>query len=259
MRFGVFVALFLASSPLQPQIPHVAGARPPQQSPTSVVIVELFTSEGCSSCPPADALLEQIHLKQTASGQLIVGLSEHVTYWDHLGWRDAYSDQAFTDRQNAYVQRFADQGPYTPQMVLNGREQFLGSDAAALQRALLADAKRPHAQLKIEAVARKEDGAELTFSLSGSGSRQLDIIALLTDNLDHSSVLRGENVGRSLEHVSVARSLARVAVVRGDGEQSIHLSFRKDLENERISKHHLVVIAQEPGQGAILAAATMPI
>ena len=74
---------------------------------SSVVIVELFTSEGCSSCPPADSLLWQVHLKETSAGQLIVGISEHVTYWNNLGWKDPYSSQVFTDRQSVYASRIS--------------------------------------------------------------------------------------------------------------------------------------------------------
>src|ERR1700727_3645806 len=88
--------------------------------PASIAIVELFTSEGCSSCPPADALLRQIHLRQAPSGQLIVGISEHVTYWNNLGWKDPYSAPVFTERQNGYASRLSPEGPYTPQMVMNG-------------------------------------------------------------------------------------------------------------------------------------------
>jgi hypothetical protein len=105
-------------------------------SPSLVAIVELFTSEGCSSCPPADSLLSQINLKQTNAGQLIVGISEHVTYWNNLGWKDPYSSPLFTDRQNVYASRLSPEGSYTPQMVLNGRDQFVGSGGPALERAL---------------------------------------------------------------------------------------------------------------------------
>ena len=100
-----------------------------------VVLVELFTSEGCSSCPTADALLRQINGTQTNGGRLIVGISEHVTYWNSLGWSDPFSSSIYTDRQNGYGQRFRLDSVYTPQMVVNGTEQFVGSDQTALTRA----------------------------------------------------------------------------------------------------------------------------
>src|SRR5579863_9542303 len=101
----------------------IAGAADVASSGAAPVLVELFTSEGCSSCPPADLLLRQINLKQTDAGQLIVGISEHVTYWNDLGWKDPYSLPVFTDRQSVYASNFSTEGPYTPQMVLNGRDQ----------------------------------------------------------------------------------------------------------------------------------------
>jgi hypothetical protein len=125
-------------------LPHFATDQPSgHEQPGSAVIVELFTSEGCSSCPPADAVLRQVNLKETSAGQLIVGISEHVTYWNDLGWRDPFSAPEFTERQNVYASRLSPEGPYTPQMVVNGREQFVGSDAghfrwpAAMRRGVL--------------------------------------------------------------------------------------------------------------------------
>jgi hypothetical protein len=225
-------------------------------NPTSVAILELFTSEGCSSCPPADALLGQIHLKQTSAGQLIVGISEHVTYWNDLGWKDPFSLPAFTDRQSIYAARLSPEGPYTPQMVLNGREQFVRSDAGALERALRDDARRSHLHLSILSSALSSSGWDVKLSLTGEASRPLDIIAVLTDDADRSNVLRGENGGRLLEHVSVARSLVRVATVRGDAQESVHIAFPDRFHLDSGSGHHLILFAQEQHQGVIVGAAT---
>jgi len=107
----------------------------------SAVLIELFTSEGCSDCPPADDLLRQVSGRQTEDGQLIVGISEHVTYRNSLGWRDPFSDDQYTDRQNAYGAHFGLDSVYTPQMVVNGREQFVGSDRRALVAALASEAE----------------------------------------------------------------------------------------------------------------------
>ncbi len=154
-------SLFTVSLTLLTTQPNLRAAAPADASsgqPTSVAIVELFTSEGCSSCPPADALLQQINFKQTAAGQLIVGLSEHVTYWNHLGWKGPYSEQTFTDRQGVYASRLSPEGSYTPQMVLNGRDQLVGSDRAALEQALRADALRKHADPKIASQHNRQVG-----------------------------------------------------------------------------------------------------
>jgi hypothetical protein len=233
-----------------------AGQTSGQERPNSAVIVELFTSEGCSDCPPADAMLREINLKQTRAGQLIVGISEHVTYWNNLGWRDPYSAPVFTERQTVYASRLSPEGPYTPQMVVNGREQFVGSDVDALQRALGDEARRTHLELSILSTTPSSSGLDVKFSMAGEMSRPLDIIAVLTDDADQSNVLRGENDGRLLQHVSVARSLVRVATVRGDGQQSVHIAFPGGFHLGSGSGHHLVLFAQAQHQGAIEGAAT---
>jgi len=227
-------------------------------TPSSVAIVELFTSEGCSSCPPADALLRQINLKQTNAGQLIVGISEHVTYWNNLGWKDPYSSPVFTDRQSVYASRLSSEGSYTPQMVLNGRDQFVGSDGPALQRALHDDARREHVALRIISSTSTSEGIDVKFAFAGNPSKPLDIIAVLSDDTDRSNVLRGENGGRQLQHVSVARSMTRVATVRDDVEQSVHVSFPEGLSANTGGAHHLILFAQEPHQGPIVGATATP-
>jgi len=229
------------------------------ERPASVVIVELFTSEGCSSCPPADALLRQINLKQTNAGQLIVGISEHVTYWNNLGWRDPYSLPLFTERQSVYASRLSPEGPYTPQMVLNGRDQFVGSDGGALVRALRDESKRNYLDLRIVSLVPTGSALDVKFSLMGQVTKPLDIIAVLTDDADQSNVLRGENDGRLLQHVSVARLLTQVATVKGDAEQTVHISLPSEFEQGSGSGHHLILFAQEPHQGAILGATTAPL
>ena len=243
-------------------VPLESHAASPDSSinttPSSVAIVELFTSEGCSSCPPADSLLRQINLKQTNAGRLIVGISEHVTYWNNLGWKDPYSSPVFTDRQSVYASRLSPEGSYTPQMVLNGRDQFVGSDGPALERALRDDARREHFALRIVSSTPTTGGIDVKFALAGNPSKPLDIIAVLADDTDRSNVLRGENSGRQLQHVSVARSMTRVATVRDDGEHSVHVPFPDGLSTSSGSAHHLILIAQEQRQGAILAATTMP-
>lgn len=231
------------------------AAQPPASSgPNSVVILELFTSEGCSSCPPADRLLQQVHLKETTAGQLIVGISEHVTYWNSLGWKDPYSSQVFTDRQSVYASHLSPQGPYTPQMVVNGRDQFVGGNGIALTNALRSDAVRTHADLHIVSSTLSETGIDATFSFSSQRKKPLDVIAVVTDDSDRSNVLRGENSGRLLEHVSVARSLARVATITGDTEKSIHLPLPDGLKPTSGSGHHLVLFVQEAHQGPIVGA-----
>jgi hypothetical protein len=254
LRSVFAVSLVLLS--IHPWLTAVQPERPAADKSSPVAIVELFTSEGCSSCPPADALLRQIHLKQAPSGQLIVGISEHVTYWNNLGWKDPYSSPVFTERQSTYASRLSPEGSYTPQMVLNGRDQFVGSDGGALERALRDDTRRPHFDLRILASTLSADGVDVRFSFSGSTSKPLDVVAVLTDDADRSSVLRGENSGRLLQHVSVARSLTKVATVAGDAEKSIHISLPDGFPVTAGPGHHLVLFVQEAHQGTILGATT---
>jgi hypothetical protein len=251
------VSFLLLALQLKPQ---AASPGPSAGSaPSSVAIVELFTSEGCSSCPPADTLLGRINLKRTEAGQLIVGISEHVTYWNDYGWKDPYSLPLFTDRQGVYASRLSPEGSYTPQMVLNGRDQFVGSDGSALQRALRNDARREHFGLRIVSSAPTTEGLDVKFAFSGHPSKPLDIVAVLADDTDRSNVLRGENGGRQLQHVSVARSMMQVATVRNGGEQSVHVSFPNGFSPSSGTGHHLILLAQEQRQGEILGAATMPL
>jgi hypothetical protein len=223
------------------------------------VLVELFTSEGCSSCPPADALLKLVNGSQTNGGQLVVGISEHVTYWNSLGWSDPYSSPAYTERQNAYSERFHLEGPYTPQMVINGAEQIVGSDRGALLHAVeQEDAENPRLSLRI--VSLRVEGGNLTvnFSTSGDVPRQgADLMAVLADDSDRSNVLRGENSGRTLAHVAVARSITRVARVKTPGELTVQIPIPASFQANQ--GHHLILFAQTPGSGRVLGTDTKPL
>src|ERR1700730_14496258 len=105
-------------------------------APPTPGIVQLFTSEGCSDCPPADTLLEKLIGTQPIAGAEIIGLGQHVDYWDRLGWKDRFSSAALTNRQQLYQTRFGTESIYTPQMVVDGRAEFVGSDASAARKAI---------------------------------------------------------------------------------------------------------------------------
>jgi hypothetical protein len=239
---GVMLALMAASAAAQ-----------------KAVLVELFTSEGCSSCPPADALLKLVNGSQTNQGQLIVGISEHVTYWNSLGWSDPFSSSAYTERQNAYSERFHLEGPYTPQMVINGAEQIVGSDRAGLLRAVeKEDSESPRMSLRI--VSLSLAGSMLTVNFSTSGdlpAEGADLIAVLADDADQSSVLRGENSGRTLAHVAVARSIIRIAKVKAAGERTAQIPIPVSFQTTK--GHHLILFAQTPGTGRVLGTDTKPL
>ena len=223
------------------------------------VLVELFTSEGCSSCPPADALLKLVNGSQTNGGQLVVGISEHVTYWNSLGWSDPYSSPAYTERQNAYSERFHLEGSYTPQMVINGAEQIVGSDRAALLHAVeKEDAESPRMSLRI--VSFSVAANTLTVNLTTSGdvpNHGADLMAVLADDSDRSNVLRGENSGRLLAHVAVARSITRVAKVKTAGDLTVQIPIPASFQATQ--GHHLILFAQTPGNGRVLGTDTKPL
>ena len=232
-----------------------------QVAPASsrAILIELFTSEGCSSCPPADELLRKINGQRTSDGSLIIGISEHVSYWDSLGWKDPFSSNLYTDRQNDYSTQFHLEGPYTPQMVVNGREQLVGSDRGSLLAALATESKQAMVQLQIANI--QQDHGKLTFSYTAAKllpHQTLQIMAAIVDDSAESHVRRGENSGRALQHVFVVRTLANVGTLRGDGLKQATLTL-PPLLPESSSSRHLVLFAQQDGPGAVLGAAESPL
>ena len=209
---------------------------------TTPVLVELFTSEGCSSCPPADQLLRTLDARQDVSGVQIVVLSEHVDYWNHLGWRDPYSSAVWTERQEEYRSRLNQPGVYTPQAVVDGTRNVLGSDSGALRAAIAASARTGKQPLTIaEAVFH---GDEVSATLSGGPFPRATLYAVLADERDHSEVAGGENAGHALDHVAVARTLVVI--------KDSHLR----LATPRGSSRHLrLIVFAQAGDGRILAAA----
>jgi hypothetical protein len=221
--------------------------------------VELFTSEGCSSCPPADALLRQINGTKTGAGHLIVGISEHVTYWNGLGWSDPYSSDTYTARQNAYGNRFQLDSVYTPQMVVNGAEQIVGSDRNGLERALQHEKDRPQIPLHIVSTTIEGGLLNVTFTAGGTTSGEgLEVMAVLADDLDRSSVLRGENSGRTLAHVAVARLLAHIATIQTATKETFQVQLPASFDTHK-GGHHLILFAQAAGLGPVLGTDSKPI
>jgi hypothetical protein len=229
-------------------------------APRPAVLVELFTSEGCSSCPAADALLRRIDGTKITGGSLIVGISEHVTYWNHLGWSDPYSSETYTERQNAYGERFHLDSVYTPQMVINGSEQIVGSNESALADALEKESRSPQISLRISSTSVSRNMLTINFSAHGiEPGHGIEIMAVLADNVDRSSVLRGENSGRVLAHVAVARLMRRVATLRGDAEKTVQVPLPAGFAATPGAGHHLVLFAQGEGMARVLGTDTKPL
>lgn len=184
------------------------------------VLVELFTSEGCSSCPPADALLMELE-RQPISGVEVIALSEHVDYWNHLGWKDAFSSPLFSARQQQYAARFRLDSVYTPQMVIDGRAEALGSNQAGVYTAIQYAARSPRATVKIDRTAAHEEDGEGAIRLraaadsipQGLKSGKFDVILVITESGLSSNVANGENAGRTLKHTGVVRSMTRIAEI----------------------------------------------
>ncbi len=222
-----------------------------------LVLVELFTSEGCSSCPPADALLRKLNGARVDSGQLIVGLSEHVTYWNNLGWMDPFSDQTYTARQSAYSDRFGLDSVYTPQMVINGEAQVVGSDGSAILKAVAKLAGNGTTTLRIASISPPAQAADktltFTFSVEDLPAAGAEIYAVIADDMASSSVSRGENSGRTLAHVSVARRLVRVATVKDAATLTISTPLPPALKGQPQTGRHLILFAQERNAGKVLA------
>jgi len=175
------------------------------------VLAELFTSEGCSSCPPADALLMKLDQLQPVAGAHVIVLSEHVDYWNSLGWRDPFSSAQFSRRQADYA-RLLGSEVYTPQLVIDGRVQLNGSDGRDIQAAITRAAAKSKAP--VEVTASREGGeAVVHLSVAALASGKSDVWVAIADESDESSVNKGENSGRKLVHVAVVRSLSRVGSV----------------------------------------------
>ncbi len=177
------------------------------------VLVELFTSEGCSSCPPADRVLATLIERQPVPGALVIGLSEHVDYWDQQGWQDPFSWYGFTDRQRTYARvKFGSDQIYTPQLVVGGEEQLIGSDYAAALRSIAHVATAgPTVDLTLTAELRERTLDVHVTGAPRNGARSdtdADVwVAVTEDDLSH-PVTAGENAGRTLAHTAVVRKLA---------------------------------------------------
>ena len=218
------------------------------------VLVELFTSEGCSSCPPADALLRELIATQPVPGVLIVGLSEHVDYWNRLGWTDPFSDRVFSARQSAYAAFARSDNVYTPQMVVDGRASFVGSDRARALKEIAAAAT----QFKPAMELRWIDNGDLDVRLaSGSVKAGTPVWVAIAEHGLTVKVPRGENADRTLTHDAVTRRLSQA----GRADQSG--AFRQFVPIRLAGAWHadataVTVFAQETG-GPIAALATIKV
>ena len=237
------------------------GPRVPGSAPR-VVVVELFTSEGCSSCPPADALLKELSEQQKMDDVHIVALEEHVDYWNHLGWRDPYSAAEFSERQNDYSHVFGTDGVYTPQMIVDGQREIVGSRSLAAREAIQKAAGRPKAGIEIFASPNATSGKpalEVQIkSLNGiSVSGAAELWLAVTEKGLQTDVKAGENSGETLKHAAVVRSLRKVDTIREPAGYSrqFQATIEPGWKKENLA---VIVLLTEKSSRKIIGAAAVP-
>lgn len=218
-----------------------------------VVVVELFTSEGCSSCPPADALLGQLSKQRDTTSTELILLGEHVEYWNGPGWNDRFSAPAFTQRQYDYAKRFHLASAYTPQMVVDGHLQAVGGNAPAIQKLIAEAVHAPKtAAVKLNFV---EPGKLQISVVDSSNARQRVLLAVTEDNLT-TKVGGGENGGRVLAHSAVVRELRTLGTLsNGKFEKTVNVPDKQDWKRDDL---RAVVLVQDASDDVIHGAASLP-
>lgn len=246
IRIGAALAAGALLCGLTDVAPEARGATVSTDT-TGFALLELFTSEGCSSCPPADALLGRLVSEARSSGRRIHALSFHVDYWDRLGWKDRFSSAAYTRRQGDYARRFGLASLYTPQLVVNGREEMVGSDAPRVETALRAAlAKAAPTSVAVAATARGLDVSARCKVEKAPAGAVLEVAWV--DASATSAPDGGENRGHALRHVNVVRDLREVRLDR---------AFDGTVELRRLEARDGSVIAwvQAAGTGPVLGVA----
>ncbi|MBL8610286.1 MAG: DUF1223 domain-containing protein [Myxococcales bacterium] len=233
---------------------HALGEpeRASADGPRVPVVVELFTSEGCSSCPPADAELARLEREQPVGGATVVPLSLHVDYWNDLGWADPHSDARYTLRQREYVRALGSR-TYTPQAVVDGQDELVGSSRVGLDRSIAEAARRPHAEVELKLGARAA-AVDVAIGRLPPGSTDAEIVAFWVEPHTKSAVRRGENSGRTLEHTAVVRGITAVGRVDPAGARAT-----VPLQGRPGQATRLVVIVQERARRRIVGAAAIAV
>lgn len=224
----------------------------------TAVLVELFTSEGCSSCPPVDALLGMLDASQPVPGAELIVLSEHVDYWDHDGWKDPYSSSLLTDRQSGYVRSLGLNTPYTPQVIVDGTTELRASGTEQVIQILEKATAAPKLPVRISAVTTEPDSPAVLrarIEVDGDSTRRRGDIYVAVA-LDHaeSQVMRGENGGRHLTHVAVVQELTKVGKLeKGKNfNQDVRLKLMAGSDSKNV---RIIAFVQEPGPGKVLGVA----
>jgi len=212
------------------------------------VVVELFTSEGCSSCPPADALLVELSQQPVKNGTQLILLGEHVDYWNYIGWTDRFSSKQFSERQSEYAGALH-ASVYTPQMVIDGREQFVGNDAGDVRARIAAAAKMPKpAQVSLA----WEGNGRLRVSVHSAEALKAQVLLAVTEDGLNTQVQKGENGGQTLHHAAVVRQLRMVGEVKDGGfEKTVELARQSEWKTPNLK---VAVLVQDSGDKKIVGA-----
>jgi hypothetical protein len=241
------VAIFVLSAfSLRSPLPHSPAKR-------KAVVVELFTSEGCSSCPPADDLLGHLRVPAAAGEVEVIPLGFHVDYWNDLGWQDRFSSNSFTNRQAAYTEKLRLNGSYTPQMVVDGTDEFVGSNPRRAHDAIAKAADRPE---RVEIHLAAGEGGTVAVNVKSTGAAVTGhvFLAITEDNLS-TSVGAGENGGHVLRHAAVVREFRPLGQLKdGSFETKATVALSADW---KLKDLRAVVLVQSPGQGEIEGAASV--
>ena len=225
-----------------------------QNEKRTPIIVELFTSEGCSTCPPADKLLQTLVQEQPVSGVEIIGLSEHVDYWNRLGWTDPFSSVQFSNRQGYYAGFFKHSEIYTPQLIVDGTRELIGSEG---NKSLTDSAANPKGNVELKIEKEDENTVSLKVKVANlpkisDGDKAVVLLAVTENNLT-SSVSSGENSGRKLKHSAVTRYMKNIGGVTNDeANLSADVGLGKDWKRNDLSA---VAFVQEANSRRILGAA----
>ncbi|MCB0639001.1 MAG: DUF1223 domain-containing protein [Lewinella sp.] len=242
-----FMLLLLGCDATGQPSAQVGTPTPGSDSLPGFALLELFTSQGCSSCPPADALLSELAGESQATSSPVYALSFHVDYWNRLGWRDPYSDAAYSDRQRTYAQFLPGGRVYTPQLVVNGHTGLIGSRAREVRSALTEALATPASTgISLETSEQKGSTQILSYHLSGR-THGLNLYIALVEGEVHNDVPRGENRGRELHHVQVVRRFFRIAPAGEHGEFAVDWSALDDPAHGQ-----LIVWAQDAGDWTVL-------
>ena len=237
-----------------------AGLGQSAAAPTPI-LVELFTSEGCSSCPPADALLQKMDAFQPVPGAQLIVMSEHVDYWDQEGWKDQYSSAELTNRQKSYVSELGLATAYTPQIIVDGSAELHANDPQQVHSAFekaLKDEKIPTSLDSVNFEGPQE-AAVVHGHLhvdAGSENHNADIYIAVALNHAESQVLRGENQGLKLTHVAVVQELVKVGKVqkKGSFSQDFQVKLKRGTKPGEV---RIIAFVQEPGSGKVVGAASV--